>query len=75
MVTRARFRHVKHKISGNPDTVTYSAECTGCTWKIKKQPDPNPVLDACMQHAAISTHKEFRTIRQGLSYVAREEQP
>ncbi|WP_436319596.1 DUF7848 domain-containing protein [Streptomyces syringium] len=70
-MTRARIRHVNHTITTHPDTVTYGADCLGCSWKIKGKSEPDSVLDACMQHAGISGHREFRTICQGLSYVLR----
>lgn len=72
MVARVTLRHVDHTITTHPDTVTYGADCLGCTWKIKGKSEPEPVLDACLQHAGTSGHREFRTACQGLSYVVRQ---
>ncbi|WP_438828621.1 DUF7848 domain-containing protein [Streptomyces klenkii] len=58
-----------HAITVHPETVTYSADCLGCAWKIRGAEAPEPMQDACMAHAAQDWHEEFRTVVEGFAYV------
>ncbi|MFI1799769.1 hypothetical protein ACH427_20785 [Streptomyces sp. NPDC020379] len=56
-------------ITVHPETVTYSADCLGCQWKIRGEEEPEAVQDACMAHAAQDWHRDFRTVVVGFAYV------
>ncbi|MDT0451883.1 hypothetical protein RM609_22765 [Streptomyces sp. DSM 40473] len=69
VVTDSNAHQAAHTITVHPETVTYSADCLGCAWKVRGEEAPEPVQDACMAHAARDWHMEFRTVGEGFAYV------
>ncbi|MEU7167065.1 hypothetical protein AB0A70_20880 [Streptomyces morookaense] len=65
---------MEYEIRTHLDTLAYRADCLGCSWKVRDKPEPEPVQDACMKHAAASGHWSFRMVCEGISIVFRKEE-